>query len=186
MPSWLPDLKTSVESLEKVCASRADFSRWVISAFEQRQETVKLVCHACLPGKEDSASEFAYGFKAYAYCQKHLTLDGKKCPVRWRVEGRAGMMHIEQNAEGAGDFPEEKVAHGPLPRMVRGVSAGQRTQLKAISAGGAETPLLNAPADALDLDSEDECAELFGSTQEQYHGPTQEPAGGLAVVSRRR
>ena len=46
--------------------------------------------------------------------------------------------------------------------------------------------LKNAPADALDLDSEDECAELFGSTQEQYHGPTQEPAGGLAVVSRRR
>ena len=46
--------------------------------------------------------------------------------------------------------------------------------------------LKNAPADAIDLDSEDECAELFGSTQEQYHGPTQEPAGGLAVVSRRR
>ena len=100
---WLPDLETTVESLEKVCASRADLSRWVMSAFEQRQETAKLICHACPPGKEDSASEFADGFKAHAYCKKHLTLDGKACPVRWKVERRAGMMHIEQNAEGAGD-----------------------------------------------------------------------------------
>ena len=115
---WLPDLETTVESLEKVCASRADLSRWVMSAFEQRQETVKLICHACPPGKEDSASEFADGFKMYAYCKKHLTLDGKACPVHWKVERRAGMMHIEQNAWGStGDFPGEKVAHGPLPRM---------------------------------------------------------------------
>ena len=115
---WLPDLETTVESLEKVCASRADLSRWVMSAFEQRQETVKLICQPCPEGKEDSASEFADGFKMYAYCKKHLTLDGKACPVHWKVERRAGMMHIEQNAwGGTGDFPGEKVAHGPLPRM---------------------------------------------------------------------
>ena len=103
MPTWIRDLETSVESLETVCGSKAELSACATSVFEQRQEIVKLVCHPCQPGKEDSASEFADGFKMYAYCKKHLTLDGKACPVRWKVERRAGMMHIEQNAEGAGD-----------------------------------------------------------------------------------
>ena len=117
---WLPDLKTTVESIEKVCASRENLLRWVKSAFEQRQETVKLVCHPCQPGNEDSASEFADGFKMYAYCKKHLTLDGKACPVHWKVERRAGMMHIEQNAWGVlVIFPEKRLhmdpCHGWLP-----------------------------------------------------------------------
>ena len=90
---------------------------------EQRQEIVKLSFAACQPCSQDSNSDAPeLAFKAYAYCMKHSTLDEKPCPAHWRVQGGAGVMQIARLGASVGGLSKIN-EHGPLPRMVKGVTA---------------------------------------------------------------
>ena len=129
-----------VDSLAATCGSRAALIKWGTSFFEQRDEVVKLYCSAC---EADQGPEGApLTFRAYAYCIKHETSEGKNCPVRWRVYGVAGIgsggtMHINRCGEMCPAGLAVVTQHAETLRIVRKRQVGERIRLKAT---GVKTP----------------------------------------------
>lgn len=123
--SWATQSRERVESLAEVTGSKPGMQEWVNSYMKQRKEVVKVVVQGT------GAPDCGIGFHAHVYCLKHLTLDGKPCPVHWKVAAEGDMMHVQRLCEqGSADF---FVEHGSLDRMVRGVSAAQRLEVKKTS-----------------------------------------------------
>ena len=138
----VPVVSLHVDSLAETCGSEAALIKWATSAFEQRDEVVKLICAAC---EADQGPEGAPPiFRAYAYCMKHATSEGKKCPVSWRIYGVAGIgsggtMHIRRRGEKCpAGSAATMIQHAEFPRIVKGMQVGERKKLKAT---GVETPL---------------------------------------------
>ncbi len=123
----------SGHKLHPPCASKEEFQRWVTSHFKQEKKVVKLVWG---PVTQDSGSE-EVTFTAYAYCKQHVTQENEPCKVSWKVEWKEGMMQVARIADQV-DGLAGPSAHAPLPRMVKGVSASHRLQIKTT---GADTPM---------------------------------------------
>ena len=66
---------------------------------------------------QDSGSEeVGVTFTAYAYRMKQITQEMRPCKVRWRVQGKAGMMQaarIANQVDGVAGLSQ----HAPLPLM---------------------------------------------------------------------
>ena len=135
------EVSIHVDSLAATCGSKAALMKWATSEFEQRDEIVLLKCHPC---ESDEGSEEAFvTFRAYAYCMKHETSEGKNCPVRWRVYGVAGIgssgtMHIDRCGKIGPAGLAVMIQHAETQRIVKGMQAGGRRKLKA---RGVEAPL---------------------------------------------
>ena len=137
----IPEASIHVDSLAATCGSKSAMIKWATSEFEQRDEKVILKCHPC---ESDEGSEEAFvTFRAYAYCMKHETSEGKNCPVRWRVYGVAGIgssgtMHIDRCGKIGPAGLAVMIQHAETPRIVKGMQTGEKKKLKAT---GVETPL---------------------------------------------
>ena len=70
----------------------------------------------------------AIQFHADAYCSKHVTSDGKPCPVHWEIHAETDFVIVRWLADT--NNAEEVVGHGLVERMVRGVSATPRAEAK--------------------------------------------------------
>ena len=137
----IPEASIHVDSLAATCGSKSAMIKWATSEFEQHDEKVILKCHPC---ESDEGSEEAFvTFRAYAYCMKHETSEGKNCPVRWRVYGVAGIgsggtMHINRCGEMCPAGLAVVTQHAETLRIVRKRQVGERIRLKAT---GVKTPL---------------------------------------------
>ena len=130
----IPEASIHVDSLAATCGSKSAMIKWATSEFEQHDEKVILKCHPC---ESDEGSEEAFvTFRAYAYCMKHETSEGKNCPVRWRVYGVAGIgssgtMHIDRCGKIGPAGLAVMIQHAETPRIVKGMQTGEKNKTES-------------------------------------------------------
>ena len=136
---WDEVLKEKVDV--GVIGTKKSVREWSEGALETKGESVKVLVapfQGCGRGHQVNTPAEAH-YHANIYCMKHLTADGKPCPVRWEAHPEAESMVLGRRAHmDTASGQKTLVPHASHLRTLWGQSFDQRAKARA---SGDKTPL---------------------------------------------